>query len=332
MLCDAYGHRPVIRIASLLKPLVPLTYIVVPPIAAIAVPLIALLSFVDGITNAGMQIATQGVMLKNTPRRNRAMYIATTNFLALGIAGGLAPFVSGALIDPLTNLCSVQIGVYHFTGYHIIFFVSLILRAGAFPLARILREPESQPARRVLAHLKPDALFVVREAERLRDADEPRERIRAALQLGKQQNPMAVPELTRALNDPSPRVRSAAAEALGRIGGPEAQEALGRALEDSDNVVQFRAARSLGRLHTRQSLMTLIEHLPSLDEQALGEAVRVLLREGGECFRTQLHELAKKSEDEAFRARLSRFLGSLAGSCAGRSDSLPTRSSSQNPS
>jgi len=309
MLCDTYGHRPAIRIASLLKPLVPLTYIVVPPIAAVAVPLLALLSFVDGMTNAGMQIATQGVMLKNTPRRNRAMYIATTNFLAMGIAGGLAPFISGALIDPLTSVFSVHVGLYHFTGYHIIFFISLILRAGAFPLTRFLREPDSQPARRVISHFqRSDSLRVVREVGRLRDKDEPRDRMRAALQLGKQQNPMAVYELTRALDDASPRVRSAAADALGRIGDPEAYEALSHALEDSDSVVQFRAARSLGRLNSEQSTMALTEHLPSLDEKAFVEAVRVLVRDGGAEMTAQLQQLAEAEEDDAFRERLRKAI------------------------
>jgi len=314
MLCDTYGHRPALTMVAAAKPLVPLCYILVPPIPVIAVPILALMSLVDGMVNAGGQIATQGVMLKDTPRRNRAMYIGATNFLALGVAGGLAPFIAGALIEPLTTAFAFDVGGYHFSGYHLIFLVSFFLRAGSVPLARRLREPHSLPTRTVLSYLNRAASVpAVRAVTQLHDSADEETRVRAALQLGRLRSPLAIKELIRALQDRSDRVRTAAADALGRIGMSDAAEALALALLDPDTGVQSRAARALGYLPSTGSVEALVGNLTRLDSTVLGETVRSLARLGDPAAIVPLILLLQEVDEPRLRRRITAALLQLTG-------------------
>lgn len=158
-LCDLFGYRPVLQIMVSIKFIVPLTYLLLPPIPSVALPIFALLFIGDGMVNAAGRLAIQGVALRSTPRRNRAMFIAAANFVALGIAGGVAPLVAGSLIRPLTSVMSTDWGPYRFTGFHVIFLVSAVLRLSAVFFVNRLREPDSQSVGRVLAHIRSERPF-----------------------------------------------------------------------------------------------------------------------------------------------------------------------------
>ena len=93
-------------------------------------------------------------MLKNTPRRNRTMYIAVTRFLAMGLVGGVAAIVSGMTIDSLNGLGEWHVGIYRFSGFHVAFAASLLLRLFAIPLTARLRERSSVPVPVVFEHLR----------------------------------------------------------------------------------------------------------------------------------------------------------------------------------
>jgi MFS family permease len=153
-LCDQYGFRPALQLVVGTKFLVPLTYLLVPPVRSVAIPIFVILFFADGVMNAGAVLAFRGVTMKQTPRRNRAMYIAAANFVALGLAGGLAPLISGALIRPLTRLFSFTAGPYQVTGFHAIFLIGVLLRLGGLPLVNRLQEPGGQPLSLVLARIR----------------------------------------------------------------------------------------------------------------------------------------------------------------------------------
>ena len=87
------------------------------------------------------------------------MYIAAANFVAMGLAGGIAPLVSGALIRPLTSVLSIEAGPYHFTGFHVIFLIGTLLRLGGVRFATRLREAQSQPVGHLIAHLRSERPF-----------------------------------------------------------------------------------------------------------------------------------------------------------------------------
>jgi len=158
-LCDMFGFRPNLQLVVAVKFVVPLIYLLLPNVHSVAVPVFFVVFFLDGMVNAGGFLAMQGVALKCTPRRNRAMYIAASNFVALGLAGGLAPLISGSLMKVLTHHVSVHVGPYHFTDFHVVFVFSFLLRLGGVLMAARLREPGSRSLREVLVYIRSERPF-----------------------------------------------------------------------------------------------------------------------------------------------------------------------------
>lgn len=313
MLCDTYGQRPVLQLTVAAKPLIPFAYLVIPatgPVTAIA---FTLLSLVDGVTNAGLQLGTQGVMLKHTPRSSRAMYIAVTNVLALGVAGGIAPLLAGGVIEPLTKAFSFDLGPYRFSGYHAVFLGSMLLRMGGWFLVARFQEGGSLGVGAMLAYLRrANPLAVLWATSRLRSARDDRRRAWAASLLGRLQSPLATHDLVRALADPSERVRLLAADALGRIGASEASIPLGRALCDPNQRVQSRAARALGRIGGTDSLRVLLQNLSRLDARAQEELVRSLGRIGDDTAMLPLIFLFNEVTDPDLRQEIAGALSRIA--------------------
>jgi MFS family permease len=165
-ICDSHGFRPVLQFVTACKFVVPLTYVILPPIRAVALPFFAAMFVFDGALNAGGRLAMKGFSLRCTPRRNRAMYVAAASFVSLGLAGGLAPLLSGFAIKPLTDLAAFRIGPYAFTGYHAIFALSCVLRASAVPFVNRLHEPESQSMGEMLKSIRCTGLFGQRSPQR----------------------------------------------------------------------------------------------------------------------------------------------------------------------
>ena len=142
-MCDTHGYKPVLQFVAFFKFLVPLTYILLPPVFPLAFPVLLVLFTLDGMLNAGTNLALKGFALRCTPRRNRAMYIATITFLSMGLAGAVASMLAGSCITPLTKAFTLHWGPYTFSGYHVVFIASCLLRAGGIPVALRLHEPGS---------------------------------------------------------------------------------------------------------------------------------------------------------------------------------------------
>jgi MFS family permease len=277
LLCDTYGYRPVLKLLALGKALTPLFFALTPRDQRIGVPFLALMMFFDGTMNAGVALAVQGMMLKHTPRRNRAMYIGAANFLAIGSMAALAPVIAGRLIDMLNRLPAVHFGPYQFGGYHWIFIIGFVLRLAAVPLAGRIREPSRGTVGEVWRRmLSPRAHRVTHLVYRLHDAPDPTRRLRIVWKLADLRDPMAISGLIHALKDPAHSVRSAAADALGRIGTGEAAATLARALTDPDSDIRSPAARALGKIGNTESLKALLGSLRSQDPETLGEIVESL--------------------------------------------------------
>ena len=165
-ICDRHGFRPVLQFLTVSKFVVPLTYALVPPIPAVALPILASMFVFDGFLNAAGGLAIKGFSLRCTPRRNRAMYVAAASFVSLGLAGGVASLVSGFAIEPLTALASGEIGPYRITGYHAVFVLSSALRACGLPLVNRLREPNSGTVGQVIESIRCTGLFGQRSPQR----------------------------------------------------------------------------------------------------------------------------------------------------------------------
>ncbi|MCX7013865.1 MAG: MFS transporter [Candidatus Sumerlaeota bacterium] len=313
MLCDTYGQTPATQALAFAKPIIPLFYLIIPPVKSIAIPAFLLLSLVDGAVDAGINVAFSGTVLKRTPRRNRSMYIGASNFFAVGLAAGLSPLIAGPLIDPLTHLCSFHAGIYHFSGYHYVFLASFLMRCSAGPFSRILREEQSHSLRGMAASLlQASPLQVMRHANVLRRRGDESKQANAAWSLGRLGSPMAIHDLIFALEDESAMVRAAAADSLGHIGLADAAEPLSRVLRDPAAAVQSRAARALGLIGGSDALRALLSNMNGMDPQAMGELLESLERIGDEAAVLPLICMLQEADNDGMRERIAATLREIA--------------------
>lgn len=312
LVCDVYGYRPVLQILSLAKAFTPAAYLLAPRSPSVSIAYFTVIWFIDGIINSGVALAFQGPLLKFTPRANRSMYIATANFIAIGVMAGLAPALAGYLIKTINALDASSSWWGRFNGYHVAFAISLVFRAASYPLAGRIVEPSAAPLGLVVRQVfSLSSIRAAKWAHRLHDAPDKAVRIRAAALLGVLRNPIAVGELINALRDSSLDVRDAAADALGRIGSSQATRALVDGLFDAQSGLQSPAARALGRIGGADSLGALLRYLHGGETAALGDIVESLEQIGDDAALLPLICLFNKVEDEALHARIAAALASI---------------------
>jgi len=314
LVCDGFGYGPVLRVLSFGKAFTPVAVVLASRVPGFAIPALAVVMFVDGILNAGMNLAMQGTVLKSTPRRNRTMYIAAANFVAVGVMAALSPVIAGKVIDYVNFRATFTMGSHTLNGYHTVFVLSTVLRFGAVALAVRIREANQLPLRIVLSELRPRrSLPTVRYAKRLNSARQDSARAQAAKRLGEMKSVMALGELLDALHDPSPRVREACADALGVIGASNAVAPLAQALFDRGSGIQSRAARALGKIGSVDSLRALLTNLRNQDSEALHETIDALAEMGHEAAVVPLMALFNDVQDNSLRRHIAEALGKLCG-------------------
>ncbi len=148
---DRFGQRPVLILCTAFKSINMIGLLVCPPDATIAFFVLAPIFMIDAFLNAGITIATNGFMIKNSPRESRTMFIAAGTGFA-GIWGGLASIVAGVLIAS-SSQWSWTIGDVKYVNFHVLFAVSMVLRMAAALLATLVREPASISTRVVAGEL-----------------------------------------------------------------------------------------------------------------------------------------------------------------------------------
>ncbi|MEX2287651.1 MAG: MFS transporter [Planctomycetaceae bacterium] len=141
-LVEQFGNRPVLVLSTAFKSVNMIALIVVPRDPVIAFWIMVPIFMLDAVLNAGITIANNGFMIKNSPAQNRTMFIAAGTAMA-GMAGGVASVATGAVLA-MTSDWSYLWGSTVVTNLHIAFAVSLVLRLAAAVLARRVREPKSQ--------------------------------------------------------------------------------------------------------------------------------------------------------------------------------------------
>lgn len=148
-IADRHGHRPVLIFCTYFKSLVVIAFLLVTP--STAMWMMPLLLLFDGAWNAGNVVATNGYIMKLTPRENRTMFIASFTGLA-GLAGGLSAVVAGWYLDRLTGF-SVDFLGRIWNNYHVLFLASLFLRIGCAGMVHWIREPDSAKTVEILDEL-----------------------------------------------------------------------------------------------------------------------------------------------------------------------------------
>lgn len=146
---DRFGSRPLLRVCVFLKPATVLVFLLVTP--ELAMPVLAVALLLDNMLNMGIEIATNGVMLKLAPRENRPMFIAAIAALS-GLAGA-AGAIAGGVILRHTNSVHFDLFDRTWNHYQLLFLASFLLRLPCNLLVKRIHEPDSAPSRMVLNHL-----------------------------------------------------------------------------------------------------------------------------------------------------------------------------------
>ncbi|MDA1053926.1 MAG: MFS transporter [Planctomycetota bacterium] len=148
---EQFGHRPMLILCTAFKATNMIALLLVPPRPELALVVLTPVFMLDALLNAGIAIASNGFLLKNSPQENRTMFIAAGTALA-GMVGGITAVGAGALLRGLSTW-SVTWAGWTFAGFHVLFASSLILRLVSIGLAVRVHEPTASSTRHVASQL-----------------------------------------------------------------------------------------------------------------------------------------------------------------------------------
>lgn len=146
-LAERFGNRPVLILSILVKPINMLTFLICPKDPSAAMWVLTPMFMLDAVLNVAILICNNGFLLKNSPKENRTMYIAAGTAVA-GLVGGVTSVCCGLLLSTLLA-SGVSYGAMLPTGFHILFFASMVMRGLAIPLVFFIQEPNTAPAMQV---------------------------------------------------------------------------------------------------------------------------------------------------------------------------------------
>ena len=139
---DSHGSQPVLVMCVALKSSNMLALLLIPRSPAIAFWILAPCFMLDAVLNAGILIANNGFMIKNSPTENRTMYIAATQAVA-GMVGGLTSVFAGLMMQILSGH-QWTIAGWTLGQFQVMFLASIILRWMALGMTRYVHEPNAR--------------------------------------------------------------------------------------------------------------------------------------------------------------------------------------------
>jgi hypothetical protein len=148
---EEYGNRPMLVLCTAIKSLIMIALVFTPRDPTLVFWVMVPVFTIDAATNAGIAIATNGFLLKHSPSENRATYIAAGTAVA-GIVGGVTSIAAGGALSLLGPSRVEMLGL-SFSGFHAVFFASILMRVASIFYARRIREPQAQGAKHVVAVL-----------------------------------------------------------------------------------------------------------------------------------------------------------------------------------
>ncbi len=151
-LAEDYGNRPILVICTGLKSINMLALLLIPKHWEWGFYVLTPVFMFDMVLNTGIAIANNGFMLKNSPVANRTMFIAAGTALA-GLIGGITSIACGGLLSLTQNWTVVLAENWEFTGYHLQFVASLLLRIVASILVHRVQEPHVHDTSQVVTVL-----------------------------------------------------------------------------------------------------------------------------------------------------------------------------------
>lgn len=140
---ELHGNKAVLRVCVTLKPINMFCLIFAPQDPTLALYALLPMFVLDAALNAGILIANNGFLLKNSPVENRTMFVASGTAIA-GIVGGITAITSGFALTQMEGL-AIPFWRGTITGYHVLFTISMLLRFGAVPMVKRIQEPSTHP-------------------------------------------------------------------------------------------------------------------------------------------------------------------------------------------
>jgi MFS family permease len=145
---EKHGNKPLLTYCTLFKPLNMIVLLLAPRDPNLAFMFLAPAFMVDHAMNIGIQIGQEGFLLKQSPSRNRAMFIASGMALA-GLVGCVTSVGCGAVLSSLQGWTS-EIAGFSMNGFHVLFWASGCMRLATLRFVSRIEEP-SAADHRVLA-------------------------------------------------------------------------------------------------------------------------------------------------------------------------------------
>ena len=270
-LIDKYGNKPILIISCFLVLIPPFLWLFASPDSIPGLWMmskshhllisyskldILLLNTIAGMGWAGVGSTQFNLTIGAAPSDDRPVYVGAINALT-GICGGIAPLMGGLLLTAMHGVHFSNHGLIR-NGYHVLFIISGVLRGLSMLVLKDIKEPGSNSASFVLTQLKGSkplaSISNIRALTRPGSADK---RQRAAENLAKLKNPVAVEELLGSLDDVSLLVREKAALALGEIGDSRAVTVLMQKLSDPSSGISSEAAIALGKIGDKSAFAAL---------------------------------------------------------------------------
>jgi len=148
---ERWGNKPVLVLCTAFKSVLMISLLTIPENVTLAFWLLVPVFMFDAALNAGFTISQNGFLLKNSPAENRTMYIAAGTALA-GLVGGATSVVAGVILSSL-NGWHVDLNGYNFTGFHLMFVISIGLRLLSLLLVAKIQEPHVYETMQVVTQL-----------------------------------------------------------------------------------------------------------------------------------------------------------------------------------
>ena len=147
---DSFGNKPILRIAGCLCASLPLLWIFSRPGEYW---MVAIINILAGIGWGAVDLSTQNLLLRNSPQRNRSMYIALYSLGATALGTAVANIAGGGFltfIAPLALRWNLSLFGWSLTKYHYLFILSSAIRFLAIlVLAPRIQEEDALSVRQV---------------------------------------------------------------------------------------------------------------------------------------------------------------------------------------
>ena len=276
-LSDKYGSRPVLMISATFTILAPLLWCLTRPGALwLNVGVIILLNLLSGAAWAGVGLTQFNLLLGMSDAARRATYVAVFS-ATTGVIGFASPILGGSLMNLLSGV-SIPLGVVTLNNYKILFLITAAIRTVTLLQLRTVKTPEEHHSTRyvleqLVAARPVSSYFAARRLTRPAAALERRETVE---ELGHLRSPLAVEELTTALNDVSLEVREESARALGSIGDSRALRALAEKMRDPAAGIGELCAHALGDIGDREATPFLMDAAQGPDAGVRVAAIQAL--------------------------------------------------------